>query len=172
MSTHHLSLIVACDEGGLIGRCGALPWRLPADLRHFRRITMGKPVLMGRRTWDSIGRALPGRENIVISRNPGFVAQGAAVVHSFDAGYALALEHMHHAGADEVMVIGGGVVYAEALPAADRLYLTRVHTRSDGDTYLPAIDWAQWSEVSRESWPADAQNEFAMTFLRFDRCAS
>jgi len=172
MSRHRLCLVAAASSNGVIGRDNTLPWRLPADLRHFRALTMGKPVLMGRRTWASIGRPLPGRDNIVLSRDPDFRAEGAAVVHSFDAARALALDLLPQDSANEVMVIGGGALYAEALPLADRIYLTRVHAELEGDTFFPAVDGGGWLESASEHWPADAENVHAMTFVQLDRHAA
>jgi len=143
-----VAIIVAVAENGVIGRDNALPWRLPGDLRHFKRITMGKPVIMGRKTWESIGRPLPGRTNIVISRNPAFAAEGAKVVTSLEEALALAGRIADRAG--EAVVIGGAEIYRAALPQADRLYITEVHAEVEGDARLPAIDWNQWREASRE----------------------
>jgi len=126
-----VSLIAACDRHGLIGRAGDLPWRLPADLAHFKRLTLGKPVIMGRRTWASLGRPLPGRRNIVVTRQPGYAAPGAEVAASPAAALALA------ADAAEVMVIGGAQLYAACASRADRLYLTRVEGEFTGDTWFP-----------------------------------
>ena len=144
-----LSLIVAVAENGLIGRDGDLPWRVPADLRFFKDITMGKPIVMGRKTWQSIGRPLPGRTNIVITRDRQFVAEGAVVVYDFAAALAAAGD------VPEVMIIGGAQIYGMAQERADRVYLTTIHASPDGDTFLPAFAADDWREVARESHAAD-----------------
>ncbi len=131
----------------VIGRDNRLPWRLPADLAYFKRVTMGHPVIMGRRTWESIGRPLPGRQNIVVSRNPGYSAPGATVVGSLDDAWRAAGD------VDEASVIGGTSLFAEALPLADRIHLTEVDAEIEGDTYFPAFDRSQWveREVARQA---------------------
>lgn len=150
-----LSLIVARAENGVIGRDGGLPWRLPGDLAFFKKTTMGKPVVMGRRTFESIGRPLAGRTNIVVTRDAGFAAEGVAVAHDLDEALALAERTAAADGADEVMVIGGAQIYAQTMPRADRIYLTSVHAAPEGDTHLPAPDPAHWRETAREARPAD-----------------
>lgn len=137
-----VSLIVAMARNGVIGRDGGLPWHLPEDLRHFKELTLGKPIIMGRLTHESIGRPLPGRTNIVISRNPAHDAPGCVVVTSL----ADAIKHAATlVGVDgEVMVIGGAQIYREALPRADRLYLTRVEVDAEGDTVFPELDASDW----------------------------
>ena len=132
------SLVIAQAANRIIGRDNRMPWHLPADLAHFKRVTMGHPVIMGRKTWESIGRALPGRLNIVISRTPSFAAPGATVVPSLDAAFLAA------GAAEEAFVIGGGQIYAEALATADRIYLTEIATSVEGDPYFPAFDRSQW----------------------------
>ena len=144
-----ISIVAALDECGLIGAGRRLPWRLRGDLRRFRRLTMGKPVLMGRRTFESIGRPLDGRTNIVLSRRTGYEAPGCLAATSFEDAVALAREAGD--GVGEVMVIGGAEVYALALPVAERLYLTRVQGRFEGDVYFPPYDETQWREEGRES---------------------
>ncbi len=158
-----VALVVAVDEAGTIGRDGALPWRLPSDLRHFKQITMGKPVVMGRKTFESIGRPLPGRENIVLSRDPDYRAEGCRAVGSLQEALAAAGE------AEELMVIGGAELYAQALPLAERIYLTRVHARFAGDTFMPRLDPEEWLETRREEHPADARNPYAHTFVVLER---
>ena len=158
-----ISLIVAASANNVIGAQGELPWRLPDDLRRFKEVTMGKPIVMGRKTWESIGRALPGRQNIVITRQEDFVAEGCDVVGSVDAALAAAGD------AAEVMVIGGSQVYALFLPDADRLYLTRVHAEVEGDAFFPAISEAEWRLVDEEHHGADERNEHAFSFQRFAR---
>lgn len=161
--TPRVTLVVAASEGGVIGRHGAMPWHLPADLAHFKRVTMGHPIVMGRKTYASIGRALPGRLNVVVTRDRAFAAPGVTVAHSLDEALAACGD------AAEVMVIGGGELYREALPRAARVHLTRVHASIDGDTHFPALDPAQWHEVAREERTADAANPHAMAFLTFER---
>ncbi len=164
-----LALIVAMAENRVIGRDNGLPWRIPADLRHFKATTMGKPVIMGRKTFQSIGRPLSGRTNIVISRDPTFAADGATVVRGFEA----ALEYADRAAApaeiDEIMVIGGAEIYALALARADRIYLTEVHRAVDGDVRFPEIDRDQWRESLREDRPAPTPDGPAYSFVVLDR---
>lgn len=160
-----VTLVVAAALNGVIGRDGGLPWHLPADLAHFKRVTLGRPVLMGRRTHESIGRPLPGRLNLVLSRDPDYRPDGCRRVGSMDEAAALAAAE----GADELMVIGGAGVYAEALPRADRILLTRVHAAPRGDTFLPAIDPGEWRETDRQERPADDRNPFALSFIQLRR---
>lgn len=147
----------------MIGRNNDLPWRLPNDLKRFKTITMGKPILMGRKTWESIGRPLPGRRNIVITRNPAYVAEGAEVARSLDAALALV------ADAGEAMIIGGAGLYKDALSKADRLYRTEVHAEIEGDTYFPSINSSDWSETMREDCPADERHAYPYSFVTLDR---
>jgi dihydrofolate reductase len=160
-----ISIIVATDERGAIGRDGQLPWRLPDDLRRFKALTLGKPVIMGRRTWDSIGRPLPGRHNIVISRQASLPAPGATVVGSWDE--ALAATNV----VDEVCVIGGAEIYRLALPVAHVIHLTEVHATVAADTFFPAIDPALWEEVGRLDHAADDRHAFAYSFIDLHRRA-
>lgn len=169
MSDVAVGVIVAVASNGVVGRDNALPWHLPNDLAYFKRTTLGKPVVMGRRTFESIGRPLPGRCNIVVSRNPEFSAAGVAVVSSLEAALARARERALEDGVGEVMVIGGAGLYAEALPLADRLYVTEVHAEVEGDTYLPPVDWAAWQEVSRDDHKACDSNPFDYSFVVFQR---
>lgn len=166
-----LAVIVAAADNGVIGRNGALPWHLPEDLRYFKRVTLGKPIVMGRKTYESIGKPLPGRTNIVVSRNTHFRAEGVRVVASLEEALQLAETIAENDAIDELMVIGGAQIYAEALLRADRLYYTAVHCSVDGDAVLPEIDWALWRETSREAHPATATDEAAYTFLTYDRCS-
>ncbi|TAJ95253.1 MAG: dihydrofolate reductase [Gammaproteobacteria bacterium] len=154
-----VSLIVAMDEQGVIGQGCKLPWRLPADLRRFKSLTLGKPVILGRKTHESIGKPLPGRENIVISRDPDYRSPGCRVADSLDAALAAC------ADAAEVMIAGGAEVYRAALPLADRIYLTEVHARVDGDVHFPVFNRREWREASREELPADVQNIHAVSFV-------
>jgi dihydrofolate reductase len=157
-----ISIIVAASENGVIGRGGELPWRLSDDLRRFKAITMGKPIVMGRKTWESIGRPLPGRQNIVITRQTGFEADGCDVVGSIDEAVVVAGD------AAEIMVIGGSEIYALSLPQAKRVYLTRVHAEIEGDATFPALG-EEWYLVSEEARAADASNEYHVSFRVFER---
>jgi dihydrofolate reductase len=157
-----LSLIVAVDEGGLIGRDGGLPWRLPEDLKHFRRLTLGKTVLMGRRTWDSLGKPLDGRDNWVLSRDPALRPAGARVFATLEDALAA-----HRDG--ELMVIGGAGLFAATLPRASRVYLTRVHARLAGDTWFPLEALAGFRETARDDRPADERHAHAYSFVTLER---
>lgn len=150
-------IVAALAENRVIGRHGRLPWHLPADLKRFKAITLGQAVLMGRRTWDSLGRPLPGRRNIVLSRDPSFAPTDAMVARDLESALALSGE--------EVMVIGGADLYAQLLPRARRLYLTLVHHAFDGDALFPEFDWSAWTIVSREDHEADGKNPCAYSFL-------
>ncbi len=159
-----IGLVAALSRNQVIGRDNALPWHLPADLKRFKAITLGKPIIMGRKTFDSIGRPLPGRHNIIISRNENFSAEGVTVVSSLDA----ALEAANNAS--EVMVIGGATIYYQFLPRADRLYLTVVNTQiDDGDAFFPAYNRREWRLSLEETHPADAQNPHAYSFMTWQR---
>ena len=157
-----ISLIVAASENGVIGRDGNLPWRQSDDLRRFKAVTMGKPIVMGRKTWESIGRPLPGRQNIVVSRQPGLEIEGADVVASPAEAVDAATS------ANEIMIIGGSEVYALFLPLADRVYLTRVHADVEGDAWFPALG-DDWRLVSDERHAADDRNEHDMSFRIYER---
>lgn len=164
-----LSLIVAAAENGVIGRDNKLPWHLPEDLKYFKRVTMGKPIVMGRKTFESIGRPLPGRTNIVITRNPDWQAEGVRALPTVEAALELAEEIALIDGAEELMVIGGAEIYRAALPLADRLYLTEVHAQVSGDALLPDIDWSCWRELGRERHAASDSNPYDYSFVVFDR---
>lgn len=166
MST--VALIVAAAENGVIGHQGRMPWRLPTDLKTFRRLTMGKPVIMGRKTFQSIGKALDGRRNIVISRQPGFTAADVTVAASLEEAVALARSWC---GTDEIMVIGGAEIYRLALPLAARIYLTRVHAQPKGDAEFHVPAGAGWSEVSATPLPRGDKDEFACTLIVLERRA-
>ena len=158
-----LALVAAVAENGVIGAKGGLPWRLPDELAHFKRTTLGKPVLMGRRTFASLGRALPGRTNVVLSRAADFAAPGALVARDLDAALALVRD------APEVMVIGGAAVYADALPRANRIYLTRVRATPEGDVWFPKLEFAEWRETLLFDHPADARHEHSFAAFQLDR---
>lgn len=168
-----LAIIVAVAENGVIGRDNDLPWRIPGDLRHFKSTTMGKPIIMGRKTYDSIGKPLPGRTNIVITRNPAFVAGGAEsleVVQSLDAALDVAARCAAEQGVEEAVVIGGSEIYRAAIPRADRLYITEVHASVEGDAFLPEIDWGLWREVSRERHEGDSSaSDHPYSFVCYER---
>lgn len=166
-----ISLIVAVAENGVIGRNGALPWHVPSDLKTFRRITMGKPVVMGRKTFTSIGKPLPGRDNIVVTRDASFSAAGTDHAASIDAALDIARRKATEHGVDEIMVIGGAEIFALTLPMADRIYLTRIHARPDGDVVFPDPDPGVWREVSRASVPPDPRDDAAATLLILERAA-
>ncbi|QIK38006.1 dihydrofolate reductase [Caldichromatium japonicum] len=161
-SMPRIALIAALDEAGAIGRANTLPWHLPADLAHFRSLTLDKPILMGRRTWESLPGLLPCRRHLIISRDPSYRVPGAEVFGSIAEAIAAT-------AAPELMVIGGAMIYAQTLPLAQALYLTLVHTRVEGDVYFPPWDPAQWREVRRSEHPADAYNRYAMTFVELVR---
>lgn len=161
-------LVAAVAENGVIGRKGGLPWRLKSDLQHFRAITMGKPILMGRKTWHSIGRPLPGRTNIVVTRDRAFTAPGA-VVADLSAALEVARADALRRNAEAIAVIGGGDIYAQLLPLATRLEITRVHARPDGETLFPPIDPARWRETARRTPPAGPDDEASFEFLTFER---
>jgi dihydrofolate reductase len=158
-----ISIIVAAAENDVIGAGGELPWKLSDDLKRFKAVTMGKPIVMGRKTWESIGRPLPGRQNIVITRQPGYEATGCDVVATPEDAITMAGD------ADEIMVIGGSEVYDLFLPIADRVYLTRVHANIEGDAFFAALDEGEWRLVSDEPHAADERNEFDVSFRLYER---
>jgi dihydrofolate reductase len=158
-----ISIIVAMSTNRVIGAGGELPWKISDDLKRFKALTMGKPIVMGRRTWESIGRPLPGRQNIVITRQVGLVAQGCDVV----ASPAAALEIANDAA--EIMIIGGSQIYELFMPKASRLHVTQVHAEVDGDAYFPEIDHGVWRLTDSESHTESAVNEFAFEFKTYAR---
>jgi dihydrofolate reductase len=159
----NLSIIAAVADNGVIGCGNKLPWHMPADLAHFKRLTMGKPIVMGRLTWESLPGLLPHRTHIVVSRDPAFEAPGGFVVHSLQ-------EAIDFAGdADEIMVVGGAMLYALALPVASRLYLTHIHRCFPGDVRFPAFEAGEWSEVSRERHESDGRNPYPYSFVTLQR---
>lgn len=164
-----LVLVVAIGENGVIGREGQLPWRLKSDLQHFKRLTLNKPVIMGRKTYESIGRPLKDRTNIVLTRDFSLRAPGAVLVTTFEAALAFAREDAKKRGADEIMVIGGSDVFALALPRADRLEITQVHATPAGDVRFPPIDPAQWREVRREPHKRGPEDDVDFTILTYER---
>jgi len=161
--------VVAVAENGVIGRDHGLPWRLKSDMAHFRALTIGKPVLMGRKTYLSIGKPLKGRTNIVVSRDAAFAAPGVAVAPTLDHALDIARGDALRRSADMIAVIGGAEIFAQMLPMADRLEFTRIHARPDGDTSFPAFDPAAWREVSRSDHPAGPSDTASFTFIRYER---
>lgn len=161
-----LSLIVAVAKNRVIGNKNEMPWHLPADFAYFKKITTGHPIIMGRKTFESIGRPLPGRRNIVVSRNPAFRAGGIEMVASLEQAINACEKQSN---CTEVFVIGGATLYAEALPRVDRVYLTEVDAAPDGDTLFPVLDKNQWREISRERREADEKNIHAMEFVVLER---
>jgi dihydrofolate reductase len=159
------SIVVAVARNGVIGRDNRLPWKLPKDLAYFKRVTMGHPVVMGRRTWESIGRALPGRLNIVVTRNPSLDAPGATVVPSLADAWKAA------GNADEVSIIGGTSIFRETLPIADRIHLTEVEADVEGDTFFPDFDRGEWVEQEVERHPADERHEYPFRIVLLTRRA-
>jgi len=157
-----VSLIVAMAQNRVIGRNNALPWRLSPDLKRFRRITMGHPIVMGRKTYESIGRPLDGRKNIVISRNPDFRPDGVTVASSIDQALALASDN-------EIMIIGGADIYKQTLPRADRIHFTLIHESFDGDAYFPEINSNEWKETTREDIEPGVDAAFGYSFVTLER---
>ena len=162
-------ILAAVAENGVIGRGNALPWRLKSDMQHFRAVTMGKPVVMGRKTYLSIGKPLGGRTTIAVSRDPALAAAGVLVAPNFDAALAAARGDALRRGCDEIIVAGGAAIYVQALPLAARLLITEVHERVDGDAYFPAIDPKIWREVARSERQPAADDEVAFAFVSYGR---
>ncbi|WP_176036893.1 dihydrofolate reductase [Brucella tritici] len=166
-----VSIIVAAAENGVIGRDNDMPWRLSTDLKRFKALTLGKPVIMGRRTWESIGRPLPGRPNIVVTRDKEFRTEGASIVGSLEEAIALGQKLAFDLGLREVCIIGGGKIYAEALPLADRIHLTRVLAEIDGDTHFPEIDPQIWCVISQEDVPAGDKDSHPTRYFVYEKRA-
>lgn len=164
-----LALIWAMSQNRAIGRNNALPWYLPEDLKYFKQVTMGKPIIMGRKTWESIGRPLPGRTNIVITRDQTFTADGVKIVHSLDEAIRMAENICLINGCDEAVVIGGAEIYALALSRADRLYMTQVHAEVDGDAFFPTFDLESWQELGREDFQGSGANPYDYSFVVLER---
>jgi dihydrofolate reductase len=159
----NLSLIWAMDSNRLIGNANALPWYLPADLAFFKRTTLGKPILMGRKTYQSIGKPLPGRRNIVITRDPGFCAAGCDIATGIDEALRLC------ADAEEVMLIGGASLYEQTIDRASKLYITRIHGEFEGDTWFPEFNIDAWNIESREDFDADQANPYSYSLVKYVR---
>lgn len=164
-----LSLIVARAANGCIGRDNKLPWYLPNDLKYFKRVTLGKPIIMGRKTWESLKGPLPGRTNIVITRQANYVADGAKVVTSLDDAIRMAENVALIDGVDEAVVIGGAEIYAQALEKVARLYVTEVHADVDGDAFFPAYAQDVWQESGREDFSAEPPNQYDYSFVVYER---
>ncbi|MCG8442162.1 MAG: dihydrofolate reductase [Caulobacterales bacterium] len=164
-----LALIVARGRNGVIGRAGALPWRLPADMAFFKRATMGKPVVMGRRTWESLPFPLPGRPNLVVSRDLAFAPQGAERFSDLEEMIARARVLARQSGAEEIVVIGGEALYRDTLARADRLYVTEVDAAPEGDARFPDFDEADWREIARSDHPADDRHAHAFAMRTLER---
>ena len=158
-----ISITVAMDKKGVIGLEGDLPWHLSADLKRFKAMTMGKPLIMGRKTHESIGRPLPGRKNIILTQSQEFKAEGCTVVHSLEEALLAAGE------VDEVMIMGGSGIYDQSLDRANRLYITEVHADVRGDVYFPEFDIGEWVEIEREDHSADDKNDFDYSFVVMER---
>jgi dihydrofolate reductase len=167
-----LVLVVAIADNGVIGRAGGLPWRLRSDLRHFRALTLGHPVVMGRKTYQSIGRPLPGRTNIVVSRGDAFAAPGVLVAAGLDAALDAARGDALRRGADAIMVIGGAEIYLQAMPSASLIEITRVHMEPEGDAVFPMIDPEEWRETKRQGCDAGPADDAPFTFVTYERIAS
>ena len=158
-----LSLIAAVSRNNVIGKDNKMPWHLPADLQFFKTTTLGKPIIMGRKTWESLGRILPGRRHIVVTRNKDYTAEGVEIVHSTDTALKQA------SNVDEAVIIGGAHLYEEMLPLTDRLYLTEIDAEFEGDTFFPEWNKEEWEVVSSETHPADEKNSFPYRFVVYDR---
>ncbi|PTU73016.1 dihydrofolate reductase [Pseudomonas mangrovi] len=167
-TTRPLALIAALAANRVIGLDNRMPWHLPADLKHFKALTLGKPIIMGRKTWDSLGRPLPGRLNIVVSRQPGLRLEGAEVFADLATALARADQWASEQGVDELMLVGGAQLYEQGLPLADRLYLTRIDAEPEGDAFFPAFDESYWQCAARDPHPA-ADDKPGFTFESWSR---
>jgi dihydrofolate reductase len=164
-----ISFVVAIAENGVIGRENDLPWRLSSDLKRFKVTTMGKPIIMGRKTWDSLGRPLPGRTNIVITRDTTFAIDGVVTAQSIDEALLVAASRASADNVEEICIIGGGEIFRQTLNRADRLYVTWVLDEVEGDVHFPAIDPAIWTETSSEEFPAGEKDNYPTRFVVYDR---
>lgn len=167
-----IALVVAVSQDGVIGRDNSMPWKLSTDLKRFKAVTLGKPILMGRKTWESIGRPLPGRLNIVISRDPAFHPEGAETASSLELAFERARQHAAASGVDEICVVGGGEIYRLVLPLADRIYMTEVLAELDGDTHFPALDPALWTKTFSEDHPSGEKDSHETRYIIYDRAAT
>ena len=168
-SAPKITFVVAVAENGMMGKNGDLPWSLPGDLRQFKEKTVGKPVVMGRTTYESLGHALPDRPNIVVSRNPLYRVNDAKVVTTLDAALAIANEEAKRLGAGEISIIGGATLFAEIMPRAERMYYTEVHASPAGDTLFPAFDRHEWREVARKGPLQGAKDQYPYSFVTLER---
>ncbi|MBY6036733.1 dihydrofolate reductase [Fictibacillus nanhaiensis] len=159
-----ISFVVAIDKNRAIGKDNDLPWYLPNDLKHFKKVTMGKPIVMGRKTYESIGKPLPGRENIVVTRDKNYIAEGTKIVHSIDEVLAI--------DAEEICVIGGTEIFKLFLPVADRLYITEIHETFEADTFFPELDQNEWKEISRSTGTVDEKNKYPHEFVVYEKINS
>lgn len=160
-----ISLIVAMDRNNVIGVNNQLPWHLPNDLKYFKRITTGHPIVMGRKTRDSIGRNLPNRENVILTRNPAYQCEGCTILHSVQEFYEWSKEKQ----AEEIFIIGGSELFAETIKKTDRLYITQIDHEFAGDTFFPALNWQEWKLVSETKGQVDEKNIYPHTFLVYER---
>jgi dihydrofolate reductase len=158
-----VSIIVALSENNVVGKQNKLPWKLSADLKRLKAITMGHHLIMGRKTWESLGRPLPGRINVVITSDKNYKAEGGIVVHSLKEALEISSKD------DEVFIFGGGTIFKEAMHFVDRIYMTRVHALIDGDTFFPTLKLNEWKEISREDFNADEKNEYDYSFITLER---
>ncbi|MFZ3588725.1 dihydrofolate reductase [Bacillus sp. DJP31] len=159
-----ISFVVAMDENRVIGKDNALPWHLPADLAYFKQVTMGKPILMGRKTHESIGRALPGRENIILTRNTNYQSATCTVIHDLGDVQRLSQE-----SEQELCVIGGAELFRELLSTAAKLYMTQIHHEFEGDTYFPEVDWKEWTVIDRKQGVKDEKNPYDYEYVIYER---
>ncbi len=164
-----IALVVAMAENNVIGRNGRLPWRIPSELQHFKRITMGKPVIMGRKTFLSLKKPLEGRDNIVLTRDPAFAVNGALHAATLEEAIHLATKSAKARGADEIMVIGGAQIYEISLGLAQRIYLTRIHAAVEGDTYFPALDTSEWRETEAARYEPGPKDDYGYTLSILNR---
>jgi dihydrofolate reductase len=164
-----LVLVAAVARNGIIGANGALPWRLSSDLKHFKALTWGKPLVMGRKTFASIGRALPGRETIVVTRDAAFASSGALVARSLDEALDLAAERARLIGADDIVIAGGGEIYAQTIGRASRLFITEVGLDAEGEARFPRIDLEQWREISRQPGERGPRDDADFAFVEYER---
>ena len=164
-----LVLVAAVARNGVIGANGGLPWRLSSDLKRFKALTWGKPLVMGRKTFASIGRALPGRDTIVVTRDPAFAPPDVIVAHNLEAGLDLAAERARAMGADDIVVAGGGEIYAQTIARANRFFITEIALDAKGEARFPRIDPERWREISRETGERSPRDEADFAFVQYDR---
>jgi dihydrofolate reductase len=162
-------LVAAVARNGIIGANGGLPWRLSSDLKRFKALTWGKPLVMGRKTFESIGRALPGRETIVVTRDPAFAPSGVLVVHNLDTALDLAAERAHAVGVDEIIIGGGAEIYAQTIARASRLFITEIALDAEGEARFPPIDPQEWREISRETGERGPRDDADFAFVSYER---